>query len=1049
MEIIEAIKERLTVDAVIGRYVRLTKVGKSFRGLCPFHQEKHDSFYVFLDTQRWRCFGCGAAGDIFDFVMRREGWDLQTAIRELAAEAQLEWRAQSTEQLRTLALKREVETVFSEAANHFHMVLGLAYEGQTETGSPGLVYARRRGFTDETLRAANVGFFGMAWDDLRQALRGSGIALDCPAAVALLGFRGDVRAWCETHGIEPAAQWIEEGRIRAMPPNLLIYPHVVQGRVTYLSGRYIEPSAEGPKSWNPPAALIGARQPYGNWLWGKKWTEATDETAAPISVIVEGQADALSLGQWGIPTLALAGCDVGENPSVQHPALLQVRRQLTLTDGAVAIGLDQDTAGMRATPKLVAALQDVLGLKATTIYHVNWPVADANLWLQNGATAHEARALLREAPTWIEVLLERARPSGAQEEGDRRAVQLLFASLIGLDAYELGRMRERVSRELRITRATFDVMFKAARQEVMQTGDTKAKYVVVDGRLCHQVVDALGTEINAPLANFAARIAAEIVEDDGESQTRVFRVVGRLADGRDLPPAHVDASNFSSMGWVLEQWGAQAVVEAGASKRDHLRAAIQAVSSDMQLQHVYGHLGWRELDGKPVYLSGNGAVGHAGVDVRFPHDLLRYQLPRQPQHVAAAVQASMRFLDVGDYAVTVPLLAAVYTAPLSSIVPPSFTLWVYGTTGSLKSSITALAMSHYGMFSYNTPPASWTNTANALEKKAFVVKDSILWIDDYTTQGTATGMNELKLKADQLLRDWGNRSGRARMRADLRLRQTFAPRGLIVSTAEQLPSGQSIQARLFQVEVHPEMITRGAGSLMTQAQVNDAPLYSHALAGYVLWLAERWEELNTVLPERLLSYTELARTRGAHLRMPGNVAALFLGWEVFLQYSQHLGVVEQPEALREFGWSVLLALGDAQQGAVQDEDPVTMYIRALQQLLAQGAIYTRSREHPDFVDHNNPPPAKCAVGAEFVGWYDQDYLYLLPGVAFRIVNQFYRGSGVVFPDTEHGLKTKLREQSLLFPTENDRRGGYLYQLPLDNRPWVLRITNFLDLDMTT
>ncbi|MBN1922052.1 MAG: DUF927 domain-containing protein [Anaerolineae bacterium] len=1048
MEIIEAIKERLTVDAVIGRYVRLTKVGKSVRGLCPFHPEQNPSFYVFLDTQRWRCFGCGAGGDILDFVMRREGWDLQTAIRELAAEAQIEWRAQSTDELRTLALMREVETVFSEAASFFHEELGLAGEGQAETGSPGLAYARRRGFTDETLRAAGVGFFGMAWDDLRHALQVSRIALDCPAAVALLGFRGDVRAWCETHGIEPTARWVEEGRIRAMPPNLLIYPHIVNGRAIYLSGRYIEPSGEGPKGWNPPAALVGAREPYVNWLWGQKQIATADAATAPISVIVEGQADALSLGQWGIPALALAGCDVGEHPSVQHPAVLQVRRQLTLTDGAVAIGLDQDAAGTRATPKLVAALQDVLGLKATTIHHVNWPVADANAWLQNGATAHEAQALLREAPTWIEVLLERARPSAAQEEGNREAVQMLFASLIGLDAYELGRMRERVSRELRITRGTFDTMLRAVRQEAVLNGEAKAKYSVVDGRLCHQYVDPLGTESSVPLANFSARIATEIVEDDGESQTRVFRIVGRLADGRDLPPAHVDAGDFSGMGWVLEQWGAQAVVEAGASKRDHLRAAIQAVSSDMQLQHVYGHLGWRELDGKSAYLSGNGAVGHDGVDVRLPHDLLRYQLPRQPQHVAAAAQASLRFLDVGDCAVTMPLLAAVYLAPVSCIVPPSFTLWVHGTTGSLKSSLTALAMSHYGMFSYNTPPASWTNTANALEKKSFVVKDSMLWIDDYTTQGTATGMNELRVKADQLLRDWGNRSGRARMQADLRLRQTFAPRGLIVSTAEQLPSGQSIQARLFQVEVHPEMITRGAGSLMTQAQVNDAQLYPHAMAGYVLWLAERWEELNTVLPERLMSYTELARTRGAHLRMPGNVAALFLGWELFLQYSQHLGVVAEYEALREFGWSVLSALGDAQQSVVQDENPVAMYIRALQQLLAQGAIFTRNREHPDLVDFNNPPPEKCAVGAEFVGWYDRDYLYLLPGVAFRIVNQFYRGSGIAFPDTEHGLKTKLREQNLSFPTESDRRGGHLYQLPLANRPWVLRITNFLDLDTT-
>lgn len=1046
MSIIEIIKERLHIEDIISRYVPLTKTGKNLRALCPFHNEQTPSFFVFPDSQRYKCFGCGASGDLFDFVMQREGWDMDTALRELAAQAGVVLSPQSAEEKRRLLLQREKETVFAVAVEHFHQALGLARGESPESGSPGLDYARRRGFTDETLRAAGVGFFGKAWSGLRDALRTAGVDLECPAAVALVGYRGDVRAWGEKYNIEPAAQWIEAGKIKALPPNLLIYPHIQHGRVVYFSGRYIAPAEDGPKSWNPPSALVGERAPYGNWLWGRAKPESGGSTF-PYSVIVEGQACALTLGQWGIPALAMAGCDLGERPDAQHPVLMQVQRQLAITESRAVLGLDQDAAGAAGTPKLVAALLNLLGLKATAFHAVAWPQVDVNAWLQAGGTAAEARTLLAQAPPWIDVLLENARPVEGAMEGNKHAAQTLFTALAELDVYDVARMREKISRALQIKRGVFDTLLKAARQGAGLDDDGKPKYVTLGGRLCHRFYDGHGNEIFTPLCNFTAQILAEIVEDDGEEQTRLFRIGGHLADGTRLAQVDVAAGDFSGMNWILLRWGARAVVEAGAAARDHLRAAIQATSRDVQLQHVYRHLGWREIDAQQVYLSGNGAVGRDAVEVALPTDLARYRLPQQPEHIEDALRASLRFLDVGEHLVTVPLLAAMYFAPLCELAPPTFTLWVYGTTGSLKSTLTALALCHYGKFAYNTPHASWTGTTNALEKKAFLVKDAPLWIDDYTPQSTVQGMNELKGKVDQLLRDWGNRSGRARMRADLQLRQTFAPRGLIIGTAEQLPPGQSIQARLFQVEVHPEMVTRGADSPLTKAQIEDAPLYPHAMAGYVQWLAKQWETLTEALPERLLNYTEAAREKGAHLRMPNNVATLFLGWELFLDYCLHCTVVTDTEYadLRDLGWTVLIALGEAQQDVAQEEKPVEMYLSALRQLLQQGTLYLRSRAYPDLVEQEYPKLSARATNAEFVGWYDDQYIYLLSKVAYRVVHKFYRDSGVVFPDTEHGVKVKLKEQGLLFPAESGRE-PFFYQLPIEGRPRVLRISNFLSVD---
>ena len=149
MSIIEIVKERLHIEDIVGRDVPLTKTGKNLRALCPFHNEQTPSFFVFPDSQRYKCFGCGASGDLFDFVMQREGWDMDTALRELAAQAEVILSPQSAEEKRRLFLQREKETVFAVATEYCHQALGLARSESPESGSPGLDYARRLRFTDE------------------------------------------------------------------------------------------------------------------------------------------------------------------------------------------------------------------------------------------------------------------------------------------------------------------------------------------------------------------------------------------------------------------------------------------------------------------------------------------------------------------------------------------------------------------------------------------------------------------------------------------------------------------------------------------------------------------------------------------------------------------------------------------------------------------------------------------------------------------------------------------------------------------------------------
>jgi hypothetical protein len=291
--------------------------------------------------------------------------------------------------------------------------------------------------------------------------------------------------------------------------------------------------------------------------------------------------------------------------------------------------------------------------------------------------------------------------------------------------------------------------------------------------------------IRRSLCNFVAHVEEEIVLDDGSETTRAFVLRGTLAGGDILPSVRVPAAKFGGMTWVTDLWGLSAIVNAGLSTRDQLREAIQRLSPNPSRRRVFTHTGFRKIDGVWVFLTASGAVGMDGVEVDVGPDLSRYSLPRTPRDPREAMQASLRLLDIAPLTVTAPLWAAMFRAPLASAYPLDCSIWIEGLTGSLKSTLGALFLSHFGSFLETSLPGSWSSTANQLERRAFVLKDLPFVIDDYAPSGP--DRRELEVKAARLLRSQGNLSGRSRLRADLTERPSFPPRGIIIGTGEQHP----------------------------------------------------------------------------------------------------------------------------------------------------------------------------------------------------------------------------------------------------------------------
>lgn len=526
-------------------------------------------------------------------------------------------------------------------------------------------------------------------------------------------------------------------------------------------------------------------------------------------------------------------------------------------------------------------------------------------------------------------------------------------------------------------------------------------YVVENGRISRLKQVKQGESISEyaePLCNFDAQIIEEIVLDDGADPTRAFIIDGRLDTGPSLPAVRIPAHRFSGMTWVTESWGMRAVVRAGNGTRDFLREAIQRLSPEAKLRHVFTHTGWRKIGNAWVYLSGS-TTGTDEYEVDLGSELARYKLPTVIDDQIASVRLSLELLNVAPLRITAPLFAACYRAPLVSAFPQDLSLWLEGRTGSMKSTLAALFLSLFGGFDRLHLPGTWASTANQLERRAFLLKDSLFAIDDYVPTGL--DYREMEMKASRLLRAQGNLAGRARLRADLTERSAFHPRGIIVSTGEQHPPGQSLLARTLVIELHRDDIDVPA---LTRIQ-EQAERLPHAMAGYLKWLTPQMDVMPALLKEAFITARSKATAGAEHLRIPEAAAHLWLGLHCGLTYAQEIGAIDRVGADRilQDSWDAFIQIGREQAIVVEQEDPVRRFLTVLHTILTQGrAVIVATDE--------NAPEQKA--GVEFLGWFDAGWLYLLPEATFTAVVRFCRDSEEHFPIRQERLKKDLAKAAI-------------------------------------
>ncbi|NIP41961.1 MAG: DNA primase, partial [candidate division Zixibacteria bacterium] len=172
MTTIDEIKANLDIVDIVSETVQLRKTGKNYTGFCPFHSNtRTPAFVIFPDTGTWRCFGeCNDGGDIFSFVMKKEGWDFPEALRNLAERAGVQLRAPTPQEQEEAEENKRLRTMLEEAVTFFrHQLIN------TPQGKPALHYlTEKRMLTAETIEAFGLGYAPDSWDALNSHFKDKG-----------------------------------------------------------------------------------------------------------------------------------------------------------------------------------------------------------------------------------------------------------------------------------------------------------------------------------------------------------------------------------------------------------------------------------------------------------------------------------------------------------------------------------------------------------------------------------------------------------------------------------------------------------------------------------------------------------------------------------------------------------------------------------------------------------------------------------------------------------------------------------------------------------
>ncbi len=491
----EKVKQQADIVRVIGEYVRLKKAGANFMGLCPFHQEKTPSFAVHPVKQIYHCFGCGAGGDVFKFVMELEKSTFPEALRTVAEKCGIpipRQRERSPEERRENQQRTVIIEMHREATAYFARQFDESHEGAVA-----MAYLEERGLDREALLRFGLGYAPSSGDALLRQLKSK-------YSEKLLDSSGLLSR-------DQAGRFYDRFRRRIMFPIAN-----ESGKVIAFGGRAM--GDDMPKYLNSPETPIYSKSNVLYHLDRAKESLRQNDFA----ILVEGYMDAIAVARAGlVNVVASCGTSLAES---QIKLLSRFTRR-------VVVNYDPDAAGQAATERSLALLLE----KEFEVRVLSLPGgADPDKFLkEQGAESY--RKLLAQAPAYLDYLIGRAlKMDRSTAEGKLAAINFLMPYVQRLPNRLLrSEWASRMASELRVDEPVLrEALRRAAsdrRSEVKPKAELLAPVVKpAERQLIRMLVESNG---------FREKLAHELSGSSlhrGLETEKIFEVlIARVADEPD------------------------------------------------------------------------------------------------------------------------------------------------------------------------------------------------------------------------------------------------------------------------------------------------------------------------------------------------------------------------------------------------------------------------------------------------------------------------------------------------------------------------------------
>jgi DNA primase len=319
MGVIDEVKQKIDIVEIIGQYVQLTKSGRTMRAPCPFHSENKPSFFVYPEQQTWHCFGaCNTGGDVFSFIMKKEGMDFGDALRFLADKSGVIIPSQVKSEAEDKA-RDSIQQANQAAAQYYHNLLI-----NSQAAERARSYLKKRGLTDNTITAFQLGYSLPGWESLKDYLLEKGFSENELLEAGLVIRSEDTK---RTHD-----------RFR----DHIMFPIMDdRGRVNGFGARVLDSTVEGqPKYINSPQTRVFDKS---GSLYGLHLAKSAIRQEN-LAVLVEGYMDVIMAHQYGLANvIAPMGVAITEK---------QINQIKKLTRN-IALALDPDAAGEEAAMRCV------------------------------------------------------------------------------------------------------------------------------------------------------------------------------------------------------------------------------------------------------------------------------------------------------------------------------------------------------------------------------------------------------------------------------------------------------------------------------------------------------------------------------------------------------------------------------------------------------------------------------------------------------------------------------------------------------------------------